>query len=169
MAPSVLTREHLIDQIAPARWPSQRRWWMVGLALFALSAGLFGYLAGNEVQVNTQFDQAHASLDTAQHRFSVTLSNLATVRRDLHVIDGGIADDTTALTDDSSEIKGLQAALDQAQAMVSSQGVAIGDLQTCLGGVQKAVNALSVGDQNDGISALDAVSGPCQSAAASSG
>jgi hypothetical protein len=77
--------------------------------------------------------------------------------------------DTSTLQADSTNLKGMQAALLQAQTTVWHQGAAINDLQTCLGGVQQALNALAVGDRDMGLDALGSVSGPCQSVASAGG
>jgi hypothetical protein len=170
MASSVLAGERPFGPIAPAKQSSgTRRTWLVGLVLGALFVGLLGYLVGNQVQVDTQFDQAHATVDTTRHDFAVVLSSLATVRLDLLGINGQVGDENTALAKDTAQLKVMQAALMQAQTAESQQGSAISDLRTCLGGVEQALNALSVGDQNESLDQLDAVSTPCLNAAASSG
>jgi hypothetical protein len=170
MASSVRAGERRLDEIAGAgRPPRKLRMWLLGLALFALFAGVLGYLVGNEVQVNTQFDQAHATLDLTRHHFTLAVNDLVAVRRDLHGADAQVDADSTALAKDTAQLKVVQAQLVQAQATVTQQGSDISDLQTCLGGVQQALNALSVGDQVQGVDQLDAVSTPCQNAAASSG
>jgi hypothetical protein len=63
----------------------------------------------------------------------------------------------------------VQAALANAQSDVSHQTSTIADLHTCLRGVEQALNALAVSDQNRAVGALDAVATSCTNAAASSG
>jgi hypothetical protein len=154
--------------VAP-RPATKRRSWIIGVALFALFAGVSGYLVGNEVQVNTQSDQAHASVDQTEHHFSVALSDLATVRRDLHLVNGQVGVDTTALAKDTAVLNGVRVALVKAQATVSQQDSAISDLATCLSGVEQSLNAFSVGDSDSGVSELNSVAAACQSAAATNG
>jgi hypothetical protein len=168
MTTSVLVEEHRFTPV-PERRPPARRPWRVALASFALFAAALGYLVGNQVQVNTQFDQAHASLHLARHQTTVVVSDLAAVRRDLHILDGQVQTDTASLTSNTAQLKNMQTALLQAQSTVSAQGSTINGLQTCLGGVEQSLNALSIGDQAKGLAALSAVSGTCQSVASASG
>jgi hypothetical protein len=168
MTTSVLADERRFIPV-PDRRPSRKRSWIVAVASFALFAAALGYLVGNQVQVNTQFDQAHASLHLTRHQTTVVESDLAAVRRDLRILDAQVQTDTASLASDSTQLTSVQAALLQAQSTVSQQGSTITDLQSCLGGVEQSLNALSVGDQNKGLQALGAVSGVCQSVASASG
>ncbi len=170
MASTVLAAEGGVNGVAgtpppPTRW----RAWLLGLTLVALLATGLGYVVANEVQANTQFDQAHASLIVTRHRADRVLRNLNSVRRDLTTVNRWVGVDTVALAKDTARLKGVQTVLAQAQANVSQQGATIGDLQTCLGGIEQSLNALSVGDLNSAISALQDVSGACRTVAASSG
>jgi hypothetical protein len=169
MTTSVLAEERRFAPPVAEQRPSTRRPRVVALASFALFAAVLGYLVGNQVQVNTQFDQAHASLHLARHQTTIVVSDLAAVSRDLRVLDGQVQTDTTSLASDTTHLKSMQAALLQAQSTVSAQGSTINDLQTCLGGVEQSLNALSIGDQDKGLAALSAVSGTCQSVASASG
>jgi hypothetical protein len=135
----------------------------------AVLAAAFGYLAGNEAQANTQFDQAHRSLTTTRGHIDTVLSELARVRRALAAVDDQVTADSTALARDTSQLQGVKKALAGAQVDVTHQTSTIGDLQTCLGGVEQALNALAVADQNQAIDALDAVSTSCAQAVAANG
>ena len=53
--------------------------------------------------------------------------------------------DSTALSQDSSQLLGAQTALAAAQAHVTQQKSLITSLQTCLVGVERALNELAVG------------------------
>ena len=70
------------------------------------------------------------------------------------------------LAQDAAQVKAVQAALAQAQASVLQQGTTIAGLRGCLGGVEQALNALSVGDLDQAVSQLSAVATPCQQVAA---
>ena len=50
----------------------------------------------------------------------------------------------------------------QAQKDASDKSSYIANLKTCQGGVQQALNALSVGDENHAVSALNGVSAACR-------
>jgi septal ring factor EnvC (AmiA/AmiB activator) len=169
MTTSVLADERRFAAPLAVRRPSKRRTWMVALAFFALFSVALGYLVGNQVQVNTQFDQAHTSLHLTRHQTAVVVSDLADVRRDLSQLEAQVQTDTASLTSESTQLTGTRAALLQAQSTVSQQGSTINDLQSCLDGVEQSLNALSVGDQTMGLQELGSVSGVCQSVASASG
>jgi hypothetical protein len=104
--------------------PHYRRW-VVGIVAFALFAATLGYLTGNEVQANTQFDETHASLNVTRHHNSVVLADLAAVRHDLTVVDSQVGQSTIALSRDTTQLEDVQAALTNAVADVSHQSQTI--------------------------------------------
>ena len=147
-----------------------RRWrWITGLAVGALFAAALGYLIDDQVQVHDQFDQAQTSLVVTRHDTSDVSARLATLRRNLGLLTAQVGSDTTALNQDASQLKGAQVALAAAEAHVSQQSSQISSLETCLGGVERALNALAIGRKGRAITALQSVSASCSSAAASSG
>ena len=147
-----------------------RRWrWITGLAVGALFAAALGYLIDDQVHVHDQFDQARSSLVVTRHDTSDVSARLATLRRNLALLTAQVGSDTTALNQDASQLKGAQAALAAAEAHVSQQSSQITALRTCLGGVERALNALSVDKQARAIAALKSVSSSCSKAAASGG
>ncbi|HEY1831201.1 MAG TPA: hypothetical protein VGG38_13260 [Acidimicrobiales bacterium] len=133
----------------------------------AMFAGALGYVVRNEVQANTEFDQAHHGLHITQSHIDVAVADLATVRRGLSVVKGQVGAASTTLAQDTAQLERVQSALASAQANVTHQTSTIGDLKVCLGGVEQALNALAVGDQTHAIDALNAVSASCASAVAS--
>ncbi len=121
-----------------------------------------GFLVANERQANTQTDQAHATWHMTRRQIASALADLTNVRGQLRadgrtttVVVSGLAQDTTQLT-------GVRAELQQAQSSMVAQGSTILDLQDCLGGVEQALNALSVGDLTQALSHLSAVATPCE-------
>ncbi len=70
---------------------------------------------------------------------------------------------------DASQLLGAQTSLAAAQTHVTQQASLITSLQTCLVGVEQALNALAVGKQAKAIAALNSVSTSCTAAEASSG
>jgi hypothetical protein len=130
-------------------------------------AGAIGYFTANEVQANTQFDQAHHSLDVTQHNLDSVLAQLAAAQRNLAVRKSGVLGDSAALAKDTSELQGVEKALLSAQTNVTHQTSTIGDLTFCLGGVEQALNALAVADQSRAIASLNAVATGCSQAVTS--
>jgi chromosome segregation ATPase len=135
----------------------------------AMLGTAIGFVASDERAANTQFDRTHQSLDTIRHSIDGVVSRLDATRRELVSVNGQVGAEAAALAKDASQLKGAATALANAQAHVSDQATVLRDLQTCLGGVQQALNALAVGGQSLAISALDSVASSCQGAVAASG
>ena len=93
------------------------------------------------------------------HQYTAVVSaDLAALRHDLAVLN-----DAGGKRHDGAEpgrlaARGAQTALTAAQAHVTQQATLITSLQSCLGGVEQALNALSVGNQGRAIDLLNAVS-----------
>lgn len=145
---------------ARSRW---RRWVAGTLVLLAVAAAV-GVMAGNEVQANTRFDRAHRALDSAHAQTVVVDAHLAAARADLAALNSQVAADSAVLTTDTAKLDGALAVLAQSQQSVATQSASIGSLHTCLGGVEEALNALSLGDQKHAVAALRAVASACTAA-----
>jgi uncharacterized protein HemX len=139
---------------------------LVLLMLIVLVGGGLVYLVGNQRQANTQTDQAHATWHTTRHHIATAVSDLTVIGRELRADNRTIHVVGPALAQDAAQVKAVQATLAQTQASVLQQGTTIAGLQACLGGVEQALNALSVGDLDQAISHLSAVATPCQQVAA---
>jgi beta-xylosidase len=61
-----------------------------------------------------------------------------------------------------ASLSSARTGLSDAKTSVASQGVDIAVLNTCLGGVEQALNAIAVGDDNGAVTSISAVSGSCQ-------
>jgi chromosome segregation ATPase len=148
-----------------------RRWRSLGWMLLPLvgAGGLVTYVAGNELQANTQFQQAYQSLQHTDGHIDVAVAHLKAVRHDLEFLDTQINVSQQALSSDTTLLQGIRSALAAAQQDVTEKSSYITNLQTCQTGVEQALNALSVGDDVNAVAALDNVTTPCQDAAASSG
>jgi chromosome segregation ATPase len=148
-----------------------RRWRSLGWLLLPLILGgaSLTYVAGNELQANTQFQQASHSLDRTDGHIDTAVAELKTVRHDLVFLQTQIDVSQAALTSDTTLLEGIRAALNEAQRDVTERSTYITNLQTCQTGVEQALNALSVGDDLHAVAALGNVSNSCQEAATSSG
>ncbi len=141
----------------------------MGVLAGVLFAAALGYLIDDQVQAHGRFERAQTSLGVTRHRTSTAAAQLASLRRDLDLLTAQVGSDTTALNQDASQLQGALGALAAAQAHVSQQSSQITSLKTCLGGVERALNALSVAKLVRAIAALQSVSASCKSAASSSG
>jgi len=162
MALDALVVEHASEvEDHPTRRRGRLRPWIGLIAGLALLGTAVGIVAHDEVRTNTQFDQTHRSLDISQGHLRTTLADLATVRQELDQVDVQLFLTDKALAQDAANLQSAQATLASARSDVSHQTTVITDLQTCLGGVQQALNALAVADQTRAISALNSVSASC--------
>jgi hypothetical protein len=168
---SLLELEQRPSPADPSRPPrlSRRARWILGLGAGALCAAALGYLIVDQAQARTQYGRAHTSLDRTQQRSRTVSTELREVSRDLSVLKTQVGSDTTALSQDSSQLLGAQTSLSAAEAHVTQQASLITSLQTCLVGVEQALNELAVGNQTRAIAALNTVSTSCTAAEASSG
>ncbi|HEX3795049.1 MAG TPA: hypothetical protein VHV57_11170 [Acidimicrobiales bacterium] len=160
-----------VDQKLPSRPPARRRRrWILAVALIVL-AGLAVVLslALNERQVNTRFDASHRQLTSTHVRLRNERHTEALLQKSVNDLLARSSHTSTSLSQTTAQLSQVDASLTHEQAAVAQQGSSILGLQACLGGVEQALNALSVGDQRSALAALHAVSASCQSAVASSG
>ncbi len=151
------------------RWLSRRGRWIAGVTAGLLFASALGYVIADEVQAHEQFDHAQTSLGVTRQQTRTVSTELAGLGRELNVLTAQAGNASTALNQYGSQLTGARAALAAAQAHVTQQATHITSLQTCLGGIERALNALSVGDRSSAIADLQTVSTSCSAAAGSSG
>jgi hypothetical protein len=161
-------RPYLTEPPARRRM-SRRTRWMLWIAAGALFAASLGYLIPDQVQARDRYAQAHTALGVTRQQTRTVTRQLDEVRRDLKILETQVGSDSTALSQDSSQLLGAQTSLAAAQADVTQQKSLITSLQTCLVGVEQALNELAVGKQSNAIAALNFVSESCTAAEASSG
>jgi hypothetical protein len=99
----------------------------------------------------------------------VVARELAAARLDLHRVTQQVGTDSTALTQDTSQLEGARTALSAAQAHVFEQATLFNSLHGCLAGVEQALNALALGNQSKAADALKWVAAPCSTAVNASG
>ena len=148
---------------------TRRGRWMIGVTSCSALVAVVAYLAVDQVEQRNQFDHSQAALAGTEHHISAVSKQLADLQHDLLVVTIQVGNDTTAFDQDASQLKGAQTALDAAQAHVTQQTSLITSLQTCLGGVEQALNALAVDNRLRAFSLLKSVSSSCTTAAAASG
>lgn len=146
----------------------RRRWLFLAVSLVLLGFVL-GSLLFDAVQMNHRYDHARHVLAMTQGTTGVVSRDLAATRRDLHLVSEQVGNDSTALTQDTSQLEGARSALTSAQAHVFEQASLLNSLHECLGGVEQALNALAVGNQSKAADALKWVSAPCSAAVNASG
>jgi len=123
-------------------------------------------LIADIVHQHQGFDRAQSELHTTDRRTAALSARLDQLHHDLGLLVTEVGNDTTALEQDTSQLRGAQWALGLTQASVAQQGTLISSLQTCLGGVEAALNSLAVGNQDQAGAELNAVSSSCTEALA---
>jgi hypothetical protein len=148
---------------------ARRLRWIAGTSAGALFVAALGYLVVDQVQTRHQFDHAQTALGITRQRTRTVSAELGTLRRDLSVLKTQVGNQSTALSQDTSQLLGLQTSLGEAETHVTQQASLIGSLQTCLGGVEQALNALAVDNVPAAVDALNAVAASCTAAESASG
>ena len=147
--------------------------WVVGIVVAA--ALVTGTVS--DLQVRSQLRQTRSSLRSAQDRLAATQSRLAMTLATLRSVETGLGTATdqrdalqvelriTAweLSGAETNLASTQTSLANANTGLSLKAAAIATLNTCLGGVETALNQISVGDQGGAVSSISAVAGSCQS------
>lgn len=148
---------------------TRRGRWVIGLLVACVVSSALALLIADQVEQRDQYDHSQATLRVT-HDYTATVSaDLTALRHDVAVLDSQVGSDANAWNLDASQLEGAQSALAAAQTHVTQQATLITSLQSCLGGVEQALNALSVGNKNRALDLLDSVSSSCTSAAAAGG
>jgi hypothetical protein len=127
------------------------------------------YVISDQVQARDRYAQAQAALGVTLQRTHATGAQLDEVHRELSILKTQVGSDSTAFSQEFSQLLGAQTSLAAAKAHVTQQALLISSLKTCLAGVEQALNELAVGKQPGAIAALNSVSVSCSAAEASSG
>ncbi len=147
--------------------PGRRRLALV--ACLALLGSVIGALLFDAAQTNHRYDHARHVLAATRGKTGVVSRDLATAKKDLHIVTEQMGSDSTALVQDTSQLQGARSALSAAQAHVFEQAYLLDSLHSCLAGVEQALNALAVGNQSKAADALKWVTSPCSAAVNASG
>jgi hypothetical protein len=150
---------------APRR-PARRVGRIMGVAVVVLCIAALGYVVSDAIQANSTYDRTHSALTTTQRQKNSVSGELAQLRATLALLSARVANDSAAATQDANQVKAAQAELTALLEHVTQQTALIDSLQTCLGGVERALNALSVGRPDQVIVALQAVKSSCGAAGA---
>ena len=91
------------------------------------------------------------------------------VRGNLALLVAAVGTDHATIASQAAQLAVIKGQLNQAVATTSTETSNAAALTTCLGGVEAALNSLSVGDTPTALASLSAVSASCQSAGAANG
>ncbi len=150
---------------APRR-PARRARRIIGVTAVVVCIAALGYAVSDAVEANDTYDRAHSALAATDRQTKSVSGELAQLRATLALLSARVANDSAAATQDANQLKAAQAELTALQEHVTQQTALMDSLQTCLGGVERALNALSVGRPDQVIAALQAVKSSCSAAGA---
>jgi uncharacterized protein HemX len=119
------------------------------------------------IEAHDQQHRIDAQLSSARAQLRRTDTLLPQVRAQLAVDTAQSDQAGHTLSSDSSQLAADQAQLARAQAGLFAQGVSISDLDTCLSGVEKSLNQISLGDESGAAATLSGVASSCKEAAPS--
>ena len=130
------------------------------LAVLAVVAVL-GWAVGTDLQAHARDRSEHHALDAARHNLASTRDDLAATSYERalqtnqhHVLQASITDTLGRLT-------AAQASLQGTSALAFLQGVGVGTLQTCLGGVKRSFQDIAARDTGQAARDITAVSVAC--------
>ncbi|HVA04706.1 MAG TPA: family 43 glycosylhydrolase [Acidimicrobiales bacterium] len=138
---------------------------MAGIAALALlTTGLL-----SDLHVRSELRQARSSLKATRSRLGITLKRLSSAEASLTSTTGERDTLQLALNNTSRELSAAEASLASTQGSLANantglafQGIDITTLNTCLAGVEQALNQIAVGDQNGAVTSISAASSSCQ-------
>jgi len=133
------------------------------VGIVALGLGI-----NSDMHTRSQLRQAQASLSSARSKLQLTLRSLSTDVKELKRTTGQRDTLQSELTTTSDELASAEASLSTSKAGLSaaqnslaSQGIDIAILNTCLAGVEQALNQIAVGDNTGAVNSISGVSTSC--------
>lgn len=132
----------------------------------AYTFGLLALIAAAGVGVGSRVALSHtaASLSTTRVDLHRAVARLGATRSQLAEVNSQSDAAARTLASVTSELYADQAELARAQTNIVSKGVSISELDTCLSGVERALNQISVGDQSGAATTLSGASASCRAA-----
>ncbi len=116
------------------------------------------------VSAHHHLQQTRSSLASTRAELRHTLAQVAVARAQLTAASGRAETAAHGLASATAQLAADQARLARAQADVFAKGVSISQLDTCLAGVEAALNQISLGDQSGAGASLSGVAAHCRAA-----
>jgi hypothetical protein len=105
-----------------------------------------------------------AQLAAVRLRLEQTVGRARVAERQLGTVTAASAAAGTTLRAETAQLTAAQAQLASTEADVFTNGVSIGQLDTCLAGVERALNQISLNDQQGAAASLNGVATACRAA-----
>jgi len=153
----------------PVGPPSRRARRLAGAAGVVVAGALVAFLVISGVQARHQTRRTNAALAVVRAQERATLARLGVTGARLRVVRGQSSAARRTLATLAAELGAERTQLSHQQANLVIEGVSISALDTCLGGVEAALNEVGVNDQAGAVSSLEGVSASCRTAGDSVG
>ena len=148
-------REHRLHRTR-SRWPLRVAWAVGVVALVVALVVAF--------DSHDQLNQNRSSLTATRAELVHTRAQVTGARRVLGTVTTQSAAAARTLASVSAQLAADQAQLARAQADLFTNGVSISQLDTCLAGVEQALNQIALGNESGAESTLDGVASNCRGA-----
>ena len=130
---------------------------------------LVAFLVVSGLQARGQLARSTSTFASTRAEQRSTLARLGRTEASLATVLGQSLSDRRTLGSVNAALAAERSQLAQQQQNLFIQGVSISALDTCLGGVESALNEVALNDQPGAISTLQGVSASCRTAGASGG
>ncbi len=117
------------------------------------------------VTSRAHLQRTDAQLAAVRTRLHQTVRRARTAEAGLTAVTGQATSAADLLASETAQLASVQSQLAATEANVFANGVSINNLDTCLSGVEQALNQISLGDQPDAATTLDGVAASCRAAA----
>jgi hypothetical protein len=114
-----------------------------------------------------QLQRTDTELTATRGRLHLAVDRARAAEVRLSAVTAEASSAASLLTAETAQLASVQAQLASTEANVFANGVSINDLDTCLSGVERALNQISLDDQVDAAATLNSVAGSCRAAAPS--
>ncbi len=116
------------------------------------------------VDLHAQLGRTNGSLTSTRAELHRTIGQVAVAREELATVSDQSNAAARTLETETVQLAADQQQLSDAEASIHAKGVSISDLVTCLSGVERALNQISLGNQSGAATTLNGVSSSCRSA-----
>jgi hypothetical protein len=141
-----------------------RRWWWRLLVAYAVGLLVLVSAVGAAFELHSQLGRTNRSLTSTRAELRRTLEQVATTSGALASIAGQSTAAGQSLEMETAQLGADQQQLAAAEANIHANGVSIADLDTCLSGVERALNQISLGNKSGAAATLNGVASSCRNA-----
>jgi hypothetical protein len=152
--------------VAEPRWRAEPRWKrLLATAMALVVLGVLVTAAATDLQAHGRDRHEHTDLRVARQKLSSSRFDLKATSYARALTTNQLSALVASLTSTKGQLAGASATLSTTNLAAFYQGLNIGTLQTCLGGVQNAYQQIGAHNNAQAATDISAVSAPCLSLA----